>query len=75
MGHGSRIWHKWKSIARKVGEFQARVILVLFYFIILAPFSLLVRLSDPLALRKKTRGWEARDENRKSTVESALQQW
>jgi hypothetical protein len=46
------LWERWKVIARKIGDVQSRVMLVIFYFVILAPFGLAVRiLSDPLRLR------------------------
>jgi hypothetical protein len=42
-------WEAWKSFGRKLGDFQARLILSIFYFVIIAPFSLLVRFfNDPL---------------------------
>jgi hypothetical protein len=59
-----RLWEWWKGTARKIGDFQARVLLVVFYFVLLAPFALLVRLTaDPLALKPRTaRGWQVRVE-------------
>lgn len=36
-------WRRWKQTARKIGEFQARVLLSAFYFLILAPFALVFR--------------------------------
>ena len=57
-----RLWRGWKRIAHKIGDFQARVLLTIFYFVIVAPFALAVRLfADPLALKSTTaRGWRAR---------------
>jgi hypothetical protein len=52
-----RLWEGWKRVGRKIGDFQARVLLTLFYFVILAPFALVVRgTADPLALRRGG-GW------------------
>ncbi len=52
-----RLWEGWKRVGRKIGDFQARVLLTLFYFVILAPFALGVRLlADPLGL-KRPAGW------------------
>lgn len=61
-GAGRRLWEGWKRVGRKLGTFQARVLLTVFYFVILAPFALLLRLtSDPLALRKGSGGgWRPR---------------
>jgi hypothetical protein len=48
----ARLWARWKVIARKIGDVQSRLLLCVFYFVILAPFGVAVRLlSDPLRLR------------------------
>jgi hypothetical protein len=53
----SRLWAGWKRVGRKIGDFQARVLLTLFYFVLLAPFAIAVRLkADPLGL-KRGGGW------------------
>jgi hypothetical protein len=53
----SRLWHGWKRVGRKVGDFQARVLLTVFYFVLLAPFAAMVRWNaDPLGL-KRPGGW------------------
>jgi hypothetical protein len=56
------LWEAWKGIARKIGDFQARVLLSILYFIVVAPFALAVRwAADPLALKPGTRrGWRVR---------------
>jgi hypothetical protein len=44
-------------IAHKIGDFQARLILSLFYYAVLGPFALGVKMfSDPLSLRASSRG-------------------
>ncbi len=60
-----RIWEGWKKIARKIGDFNARVILTVFYFILLMPFAVMVRLfTDPLEIKKNTmkKGWHMKEE-------------
>ena len=53
-----RLWRGWKRIGRKIGDFQARVLLTFFYFVVLAPFAMGVRLmADPLRLRQPG-GWQ-----------------
>ncbi|MGH7933942.1 MAG: hypothetical protein ACREQN_12375 [Candidatus Binataceae bacterium] len=79
-GKRSRLWELWagwKRIARKIGDFQARVLLTIFYFVLLAPFALIVRrTSDPLAIKPGTlRGWGARESADKYTVEMAHNQF
>jgi hypothetical protein len=50
----SRLWARWKVIARKIGDVQSRLLLCVFYFVVLAPFGVAVRmLSDPLRLRRQ----------------------
>jgi hypothetical protein len=52
-----RLWEGWKRFGRKLGDWQARALLTVFYFVILAPFALVVRWkADPLGL-KRGGGW------------------
>jgi len=47
-----KFWEKWKVFGHKVGNFQARLILSLFYFILVCPFAAVVRfVSKPLRLK------------------------
>jgi len=49
-----RAWQGWKDLAHKIGNFQARVILSIFYAVLVLPFGLATRLfSDPLRIKKK----------------------
>ena len=53
-----RAWQAWKDLAHKIGNFQARVILSIFYAILALPFGLAARLfSDPLRIKKKPEQW------------------
>ena len=54
-----RAWQRWLRIATVIGDFQARVFLSLFYFVIVLPFGLLVRLfADPLGIKgRRTTTW------------------
>lgn len=71
-----RIWERWKKIAKKIGDFNARVILTIFYFILLAPLALVVRRSDPLGLKKnKIIGWQEKAAAKGTPHERALQQF
>jgi hypothetical protein len=45
----TRLWEGWKSFAADMGNYQSRILLASFYFVVVTPFGLLVRLlSDPL---------------------------
>ena len=49
-----RLWVGWGRLARRMGNFQGRVLLALFYFSAVMPFAILTRLfSDPLHLRRQ----------------------
>lgn len=55
------IWEKWKQFAHKIGNAQARLILALFYFLVIGPFALVVKfICKPLRLRLSyTTNWRA----------------
>jgi hypothetical protein len=58
-----RLWRGWKEIAGYIGDFQARLILTVFYFTVFVPFALIARLGrDPLLVRRRpsASGWLAR---------------
>jgi hypothetical protein len=47
-----KLWERWKAFGHKVGNFQARLILTIFYFIIISPFALVVKYgARPLRLK------------------------
>jgi len=54
-----RLWNAWKAFGHKMGMFQTRVLLTVFYFVIVAPFACGVRLfQDPLRVRPRgTSNW------------------
>ena len=59
----SRLWSGWKEVGTYLGDFQARWLLTVFYFVIAAPFGLIARLViDPLRLHHSSSvtGWTER---------------
>ncbi len=53
-----RAWERWKVIAHKIGNFQARLILTVLYAVLVLPFALAVRaFADPLRIRKRPTNW------------------
>jgi hypothetical protein len=53
-----RMWNAWKRLARRIGDFQARVLLTAFYAVLVLPFGLVVRLfADPLRIKKSPTQW------------------
>ena len=68
-------WQWWTRVARRIGDVQARILLNLFYFVILAPFALVLRRKDPLAIRPGApRGWRSREATARPVVEQAHRQ-
>jgi len=71
------IWTSWKIIGRKIGDFQARMFLAVFYFVILAPFALAVRWgSDPLAVKPgRAQEWQPRIDEEGAPMDRARRQF
>lgn len=47
-----RLSRRWKGIAQAIGNFQARILLTVFYFVVVLIFAFLVKcFTDPLRLR------------------------
>jgi hypothetical protein len=71
-----KLWENWKKLAKKIGDFQARLILTVLYFVIVAPFALIVRFAaDPLSIKPHQEGWRAKAETKGSPMERALNQF
>ncbi|MBI3029131.1 MAG: hypothetical protein HYY64_06440 [Candidatus Rokubacteria bacterium] len=53
MRFARRLWAGWKRVAERLGVFQSRLLLVLLYFVVVAPFALLVKIAkEPLRMRR-----------------------
>jgi hypothetical protein len=72
-----KLWERWKRIARKIGDFQARALMTLFYFVILGPVAMVTCWrSDPLALKPgRPRSWGAREEREGAPMAHARRQF
>jgi len=67
-------WKKWLPVSQKIGNFQARVILSAFYFILFLPLALIFKiLSDPLQ-KKPTSTWKDW-EHKVDSLEEARKQY
>lgn len=71
------VWEAWKRLARRVGNLQVRVLLFVFYFVVLAPFALIVRwASDPMAIKPgSSRGWRDRPAPQEPAFDQARRQF
>jgi hypothetical protein len=72
-----RLWDGWKRLGRRLGDFQARLLLTVFYFTAITPFALVVRCAtDPLSLKSRTpRGWRPRPAVQGGPLERARRQF
>lgn len=53
-----RAWRSWKRIAKRVGNLQARILLTIFYAVVMFPFGIAVRLwFDPLRIKQRPNRW------------------
>jgi len=69
------VWQWWTRVARRIGDVQARILLTLFYYVILAPFALVLRRNDPLAIRPgASTGWRTREAGARPVAEQARRQ-
>jgi len=71
------IWQRWTKIAKVIGEFQSRLILTIFYYLILAPMALCVRIfSDPLRLKRPGRvSWSPVSSSESCNIDGARKQF
>jgi hypothetical protein len=68
-------WRWWTRVAHRIGDFQARILLSVFYYVILGPFALVLRRSDPLGIAPgAARGWRPRDAATRPIGEQARRQ-
>jgi hypothetical protein len=72
-----KFWAKWQELARKIGDFQARFILIVLYFVVIGPFALIVRLAaDPLSLKSPGQtGWRRKINPDEAPLKRALHQF
>lgn len=72
------VWSKWMKIAHPIGNFQAQVILSVFYFVIISPLGIFFRFfSDPLSQRIDTKKKSnfVKWEHPKETLKEARKQY
>jgi hypothetical protein len=68
-------WQWWTRVAHRIGDVQARILLTLFYYLIVAPFAVVLRRRDPLAIRPgAVTGWRPREPGACPVAEQARRQ-
>ena len=72
-------WERWTVVAKPIGDFNAWLLMGLFYFTLMLPFGALTRLfSDRLRLKKASAGeelWLAREQQAELTLDDARRQF
>jgi hypothetical protein len=75
---GSGLWNAWKGFARKMGNYQSRVLMAFIYFTVVLPFGLgMTLLGDPLRI-KRTCGnsnWQPKELPLKPSIDEARSQF
>ena len=71
------LWEAWKRLGRRLADYQVRGLLIVFYFLILAPFALAVRWkSDPLGIKgTHDPGWESTPAKQIGPMDEARRQF
>lgn len=75
--HVKRLWLKWNLFALRMGGFQSRIFLAIFFFLVVSPFAFMVKIfSDPLRIKDRNSGtrWVERIES-KVNLESIRRQF
>ena len=69
-------WEHWKKIGHAVGVVQTRILMVIFYFIVVLPIGLITRLAgDPLHLKPPPEGNWTAHRHEEPSVDSARRQF
>jgi hypothetical protein len=70
------LWEWWKQVARRFADIQARVLLTVFYYVVLGPFAVVVRWLDPLAIKAgAVGGWQPRKVGEGGKMDGATRQF
>jgi hypothetical protein len=62
-----KIWQDWNDFSKRMGIFQSRILLSLFFFVLVSPFAIAAKIfSDPLRLkyRRLTSWWIPKKETK-----------
>jgi hypothetical protein len=75
---GSGLWNAWKGFARRMGNYQSRVLMAFVYFTIVLPFGLGVTLlGDPLRFKRahSNSNWQPKELPLKPSIDEAKGQF
>jgi hypothetical protein len=69
-------WGRWKELSQKAADFQARILLTVFYFTLMVPFGLVFGIvKDPLRIKRRPSGtyWLDRKPSSESLADAQRQ--
>lgn len=75
---GGSLWNAWKDFARKMGNYQSRVLMAFVYFLVVLPFGLGVTLlGDPLRIKRPhgNSNWQPKELPLKPSIDEARGQF
>jgi hypothetical protein len=74
---GPGLWNAWKAFAKRMGNYQSRVLMAFMYFVVVLPFGVGVTLlADPLRVKhaKGASNWQPKELPLKPSIEEAREQ-
>ncbi len=72
-----KLWRIWEAFSRRMGSYQSRVMLSFFFFVIISPAAIILKIfSDPLKIKKKNLDtfWQTREKTQ-DDIERARRQF
>lgn len=75
---GPGLWNAWRGFARRMGNYQSRVLMAFIYFVFVLPFGIGVTLlTDPLNVKqaKGPSNWHPKELPLKPSIEEAREQY
>jgi len=72
-----KLWNRWKKISAKILDKEAGLILSILYFVLVAPFALILKtFADPLNLKSKSNSfWFEKETDNVSGLEALKRQY
>jgi hypothetical protein len=72
-----KLWQSWNDFSKRMGRFQSRILLSLFYFVLVSPFAMATKMfSDPLRLKyRRLTSWWIQKKETKNELEEFRRQF
>ncbi len=70
-----RVWYLIRSSLTSIGNLQARLLMLFFYYFLVAPFAIIVRIANPVSEKKHAPAWVRRETREEDPLERARKQY